>query len=77
MPYDGDKTFAAKDSAKDLLGIDKTALRRTLLGPELIVLAPEVGVGQCLIRNCNLFEDFLCVWVVRVLVRMVFDRKAP
>ena len=76
VPDDGHEAFPAEDSPEDLLGVDEAAVGRALLGPELVVLAPEGGVGEGLIRDGDLFEALLGVWVVWVLIRVELDRQS-
>ena len=76
LPYEGQEPFPAKDRAKDLLRVDEATLRSTLLGPEFIVLVPELGVGECLVGDGNRFEALFRTRIVAVLVGVVFDREA-
>jgi hypothetical protein len=49
------EALAAEHRAEDLLGVDEAALGLALARPELVVLFPERGVGERLVRD----RDFL------------------
>ena len=76
MADDRQEALPAEYRPKNLLRVDEAALRRALLGPELVVLAPELGVGQRLVRDRDLLEPLLRVRVVAVLVRVALDRQS-
>lgn len=76
MPDDGYEAFATEYRPENLFGIDKAALWSALLRPKLVVLFAQDRIGQGLIRDGDLLEPLLCVWIVRILVRMKLDRKS-
>ena len=76
VPNDRHKPLAAEHRAEDLLGVDEAALWCGLLRPELVVLLAQRRVRERLVRDGDLLEAFLGVWVVRVLVRVELDCKA-
>ena len=76
LPYERQEPLPTKDRAKDLFRVDKATLGSALLGPEFIILVPELGVGKRLVSNGDRLEALFCVWIVAVLVRVVLDREA-
>lgn len=76
LPNDRQEPLPAKYCTEHFLGIDVPALGRALFGPELVVFLAEVGVGEGLVGNGDLFEAVFSEWVIWILVGMVFNCKA-
>jgi hypothetical protein len=74
--YEWQKSLPTEDRAKNLFRVDEATLGSALLGPEFVILVPELGVGECLVSDGNRLEDLFRVRIVTVLVRVELDCEA-